>query len=54
MAGIANSYTDTATANNALFQLENPFRWRQEMLRLDYNVNAAHRLTARLMLDHYS
>ena len=54
MAGIANSYTDTATANNSLFQMPNPFRWRQEMLRLDYNVSAKHRLTGRLLLDHYT
>ena len=42
-----------AKANNALFQQENPFRWRQEMLRLDYNINNAHRLTTRLLFDHY-
>ena len=24
------------------------------MMRLDYNINAAHRLTARVMLDHYT
>jgi hypothetical protein len=54
MSGIANSYTDTPTASNALFQMENPFRWRQEMVRLDYNINSAHRLTARLILDHYT
>ncbi len=54
MAGIAKSYTDTATASNALFQMENPFRWRQEMVRLDYNINTSHRLTGRLLLDHYT
>ena len=54
MSQIAGSYTDTPTSNNALFQQPNPFRWRQEMLRLDYNINSAHRLTARLMLDHYT
>ncbi len=54
MSQIASSYTDTPTANNALFQEANPFRWRQEMMRLDYNINAAHRLTARVMLDHYT
>ncbi len=53
MAGIASSYEDVAKANNALFQQENPFRWRQEMLRLDYNINNAHRLTTRLLFDHY-
>jgi len=54
MSQIASSYTDTPTANNALFQQANPFRWRQEMMRLDYNINNAHRLTARVMLDHYT
>jgi len=54
MSQIATSYTDTPTASNALFQQENPFRWRQEMMRLDYNINPAHRLTARVMLDHYT
>ncbi len=54
MAGIADSYTDTATANNSLFQIANPFRWRQEMVRLDYNINQKHRLTGRLLLDHYT
>ena len=54
MAGIANSYTDTATANNSLFQMANPFRWRQEMVRLDYNLSPKHRLTGRLLLDHYT
>jgi hypothetical protein len=54
MAGIANSYTDTATASNALFQMANPFRWRQEMIRLDYNINPKHRLTGRVIFDHYT
>jgi hypothetical protein len=54
MAGVANSYTDTTSANNALFQMSNPFRYREEMVRLDYNINDAHRLTGRLLLDHYS
>ena len=54
MSQIASSYTDTPTASNALFQEANPFRWRQEMMRLDYNINSAHRLTARVMLDHYT
>ncbi|HYN04927.1 MAG TPA: carboxypeptidase regulatory-like domain-containing protein, partial [Vicinamibacteria bacterium] len=53
MEGEASSYTDTATANNSVFLGENPFRFRQEMARLDYNINANHRLTARLVLDHY-
>ena len=54
MSQTARSYTDTPTSNNALFQQANPFRWRQEMVRLDYNINANHRLTGRLILDHYT
>ncbi len=53
MAGAAQSYQDVPSANNALFQRANPFRWRQEMVRLDYNLNNSHRLTTRLLLDHY-
>jgi hypothetical protein len=53
MAGQAVSYTDSATANNALFQADNPFDFRQEVLRLDWQANAAHRLTGRLIFDHY-
>lgn len=54
MSGIAKSYQDTATANNALFQQANPFRYRQEFVRLDYNINSSHRITGRLLLDHYT
>ncbi len=53
MAGTALSYEDVAKANNALFQQANPFRWRQEMVRIDYNINKSHRLTTRLLFDHY-
>ena len=40
-------------SNNALFQDDNPFDFRQEMLRLDYQPTGAHRLTGRLVFDHY-
>ena len=54
MSGLASSYTDTATGNNALFAMPTPFRYREEMIRLDYNASSAHRLTARVLLDHYN
>jgi len=49
----ANSYTDRAISNNALFSGDNPFNWRQDLLRLDYQASQNHRLTARVILDSY-
>jgi len=54
MAKQALSYTDTATSNNALFQNPNPFDFRQENARLDYQMTRAQRMTFRLLLDHYN
>jgi hypothetical protein len=53
MSQQAVSYADTPTSNNALFQDPNPFDYRQEFVRLDYQASGHHRLTARLFLDHY-
>ena len=53
MAGLATSYRDTPTSNNALFQSNNPFDFRQDVLRLDWQRTAAERLTARLLFDTY-
>jgi hypothetical protein len=53
MEGLARSYEDMATANNANFQGDNPFDFRQDMLRLDYQASDDHRLTARVLLDDY-
>jgi len=53
MAKQASSYVDTPTSNNALFQDPNPFRFRQEMVRLDYQMSATQRFTGRLVFDHY-
>src|SRR5262249_1351590 len=49
----ASSYNDAPTANNSLFQADNPFDWREDVIRLDYQPAAAHRLTARVILDSY-
>jgi hypothetical protein len=53
MEGLARSYTDTATSNNSVFQGDNPFDFRQDMLRLDYQASDDHRLSARILLDDY-
>ena len=48
------AYDDSVLTNNTVFQDDNPFDFRQEMLRLDYQPSGAHRLTARLVFDHYN
>jgi len=53
MEGVASSYDDRPVSNNSLFQGDNPFDWRQDMLRLDYQASDSHRLTVRLLRDSY-
>lgn len=50
----AVSYTDTPTANNALYQQPNPFDFRQQILRLDYRVNERHTVYGRYIYDYNS
>src|SRR5215813_7405575 len=53
MAGIAAAYTDTPTANNALFVQPNPFNWREEIARVDYKINEKHNIYGRFLHDNY-
>ena len=53
MASLAQAYKDTPTSNNALFQNNNPFDFRQDMIRLDWQRTASERYTARLLFDNY-
>jgi len=53
MEGVAASYDDTLAADNAFFQDSNPFRFRQDMIRLDFQANEKHRLTLRVIHDNY-
>lgn len=53
MSKRAVSYTDTPTANNALYQESNPFDFRQEMIRLDYRFNDKHTVYGRYLHDDY-
>jgi hypothetical protein len=53
MAGLASSFNDNPVANNALFQADNPFNFRQDLLRLDWQASDDHRLTIRLIHDNY-
>ena len=49
----AASYDDRPVGNNTLFGGDNPFNWRQDVIRLDYQASDAHRVTFRLIRDHY-
>lgn len=53
MSQQALSYTDATTANNAIYQLPNPFEVRQEILRIDYRINERHTVYGRYLHDNY-
>lgn len=50
MAGV---FYDTPTSNNAIFQVEAPFNWRQEIGKVDYRISDRHVLYGKLMHDSY-
>lgn len=52
MTRLAGVYTNTPTANNTTYELSSPFDFRQDIIRLDYSVNAAHNLAGRYLHDH--
>ena len=54
MSKVAAQYNDGVLTNNTVFQDDNPFDFRQEMMRVDYQPSGAHRLTGRLVFDHYN
>lgn len=47
----AGSYSDAPVANNAVYQLPQPFDFRQDILRLDYRFNERHNVFARYLHD---
>jgi hypothetical protein len=53
MEGLASSYDDRPVANNSLFQGDNPFDFRQDIVRVDYQATENQRFTARLIFDTY-
>ena len=54
MDQIAAAYQDTPTANNALFQVSNPFDFRQDIVRLDYTISSNQTLYGRYLHDNYN
>jgi Carboxypeptidase regulatory-like domain len=49
----AASYDDRPVNNNSLFQGDNPFDFRQDLVRVDYQLSDVHRLSARAIIDTY-
>lgn len=56
MRQVASSLTDNAarTASNGTFQPTNPFDWREDLIRIDYNINQKHTLYGRYIHDNYN
>src|SRR5262249_9771880 len=40
--------------NNTVFQLTNPFDWRQDLVRIDYIANQKHSISGRYVHDMYN
>src|SRR5258708_35813560 len=46
-------YSNTPTANNATYQVLNPFNWRQDILRVDYRPTNSNTVYFRWLHDNY-
>ncbi len=53
MIPLAVAYNDFPVGNNATYQLDNPFDWRQDIIRLDYRFNDAQSVYVRYLHDVY-
>jgi len=53
MIARAAEYNNTPTANNATYQLDFPFDWRQEIIRVDFRANDNHSFYLRYLHDDY-
>ena len=53
MIPLAVLYNDSPVGNNATYQLDNPFDWRQDIIRLDYRFNESQSLYLRYLHDMY-
>ncbi len=54
MESLASSYTDTPTGNNTIYQFPNPFNWREDLVRVDYNMDSKNSFYARYLFDNYN
>jgi hypothetical protein len=53
MAKLAVAFTDSPTANNALYQRPSPFDVRQDIVRVDYQINDNQSVYGRYIHDNY-
>lgn len=53
MIPLAARYNDAPVGNNATYQLDNPFDWRQDIIRLDYRFNNSQSVYLRYLHDVY-
>lgn len=53
MQGLAASFTDAAAGNNAIYQDSEPFNWREDILRVDYNLTNNQTIYVRYLHDNY-
>ena len=53
MIDLASEYASTPTANNATYQLYNPFEQRQDILRIDWQATGNQRVHGRYLHDEY-
>lgn len=54
MQGKAAAFTDTPTANNTTFQEYNPFKSRQDIIRIDWQATDKQRIYGRYIHDEYT
>jgi hypothetical protein len=52
MAKSASRFSNTLTSNNATFQPNNPQDWREDILRIDYQIGQNHSLYGRYIHDN--
>ena len=52
MIARTSTYSDTVTSNNALFQIVNPQEFREDIIRVDYNLKANQNLYFRYLHDN--
>lgn len=53
MIPLAVRYVDEPVGNNATYQLDNPFDWRQDIIRVDYRFNDKQSIYVRYLHDVY-
>jgi hypothetical protein len=53
MIGRASQFDDRPVGNNATYQLDFPFEWRQEIVRIDYKINDGQSMYLRYLHDDY-